>query len=183
MVDCISTDDINVDIEIDEISAEILEEQVSGAIENTNISAEIIEESITPEVKESENIIINIGGDYRGPCEYGKLYVRCDSSATVGDLVYISGETAINATNNGTISPVTGVLIRYEDDGKAVVQVHGPCSFDFTGIGIGHVFVGEDGKPTNTKPTGGYLQLIGECFNAGKIYVSPVYQRVKQSPF
>ena len=112
----------------------------------------------------------------------GKLKtLDCDTSVSVNDLVYLSSidvNTALEAVDNNSPTPVIGIVIQKPTSESCVVLLRGFIQEVAT---QGRLFVGTDGKLTGTVPATGYLQEMGISFGDGDIDLLPNPRRVKRS--
>lgn len=82
-----------------------------------------------------------------------------------------------------------GVVIAIDDStGDCSILVRGKTNDDYSGITKtgsldGRVFLGTDGSPTQTLPSSGFKQMLGYCYEDGKINWNFGDYRVKSNPF
>lgn len=112
--------------------------------------------------------------------------MACEVSSTIKDIVYPSDSEdnkVYTNINNRVDIPSIGIIIS-KIGNICKVLLYGKCDLIFTGIVTGKtVFLGIDGQPTQTKPTTGYMQILGFAYETGKIFVNPNYIRAKFNPF
>lgn len=106
----------------------------------------------------------------------------CESTADVGDLVYLSNITPNKVEivqDNNTPSPVIGIIVSKPTSTKAVILFDGIIKVG-TIIDNGRLFVSTSGGFTLSDPAVNYTQLLGLSFGDGHIDFSPQL-RVKRS--
>jgi hypothetical protein len=112
------------------------------------------------------------------------LTFQCESSASVGDFVYLDSvvdEKVLVNTSNTVVSPTIGVI-----DSKPSAQL---CEVMVVGLRGGYsgllkgqkVFLSASGQATATKPTTGYLHVLGVAVSATEMIVLPNSIRTKLS--
>lgn len=123
---------------------------------------------------------------YRKDELYIKIY-DCDSSTSVGDLVYMSptiDNFVHSATNHKNINPIIGIVLEKVTTVTARIQLFGECEINYPLLEKSkNVFLGIDGKPTNVVPSDGYIQNLGVCLEDGKVFLNIEYSRIKRNPF
>lgn len=110
----------------------------------------------------------------------------CDSSVSVGDIVFISTtDNKVEANiNNRELKKSIGIVIEKITTETAKVLTHGECSISFSGLVRGKkVYISTSGSLTTTIPTTGYLHCIGECIANNYVYVNISNERIKLNPF
>ena len=108
----------------------------------------------------------------------------CDASAAVGDIVYFSSDNFVTKQpdNKGEVS--VGVITEKVTSVLCKVLTYGPCFVTFSGLLVSKkVFLSSTGVPTSTKPSGGFVEVLGVCYEANKVFVNLSMGRVKQNPF
>lgn len=106
----------------------------------------------------------------------------CTSAEAVGDLVVVTG--TLKKVSRATMAllastPVVGVVISKASSTTAVVQVGGVVRNIYSGLTPGATyFVGADGRPSSTLPTGTlgtelYVQHIGTAIDSTTLAFQP----------
>jgi hypothetical protein len=118
--------------------------------------------------------------------QYYKTY-ECDSSVSVGDVVFLS-QTVDNYVYSNTDNKESllsiGIVISKEDTTTAKVQIFGDCSLTFTGLEQGkRVWLSSTGQLTTSVPTDGYVHIIGMCYENNKVFINPELNKLKRNPF
>jgi len=112
------------------------------------------------------------------------LDIDCDSSVAVNDLVYqdlIVSEEVYKSTNNTHLPKIFGICIQKYTSTRCRVLCMGVVS-GYTDLIKGKfIFWGTSGEITSTKPSDGFLHILGFAISATKIYFSPNNIRVLQS--
>lgn len=109
----------------------------------------------------------------------------CDSSAVVGDWVYLDSvvdQKVIVATNNSSPLPVIGVIERKRNETTADVVILGTyedASYSLTKGST--VYLDALGKPTTTPPTTGICQVIGFTTKNNEILVKSENRRFRRA--
>jgi hypothetical protein len=121
--------------------------------------------------------------------EYQKKYKNflCDSTAQIGDIVYIhptENNKVIVNIDNCNDNPSVGIIVKKISITEAKVQLCGECSLLFSGLQKSkNVFLGLDGKLTNAVPNTGFIQKIGISLEDQKVFLNIDYMRIKRNPF
>lgn len=101
---------------------------------------------------------------------------QCEIAAAVGDLVRHSSTTAEKVevlTSNTHIAQCIGVILEKPQTQIARVLLIGSMG-GFSGLTIGaKVFLSTSGTPTTTKPTTGYLQILGVATDTDTVLFIP----------
>jgi hypothetical protein len=121
--------------------------------------------------------------------EFQKKYktFNCDASTQIGDIVCInpSNPTILLVnSDNRTSNPSIGIVIKKSSSTRAKIQLFGECSIAITGLQVSRpVFLGTDGKLTQTIPATGFIQKMGIALEDNKIFLNVDYMRIKRTPF
>ena len=125
----------------------------------------------------------NIGGGV----ETESFPYTCEAIAEIGDLVYISEslptkvEINLNNTND---QPTIGIILKKVGDTNCIVCFIGKLPITFPGLSIGDkLFLSSTGTISSTVPTTGYIQELGFCYANDKVFLKPIYTRIKRLPF
>lgn len=110
------------------------------------------------------------------------LNFQCDVSATVGDLVKqsstVSEKVDVLSTNTD-IGPCIGVILEKPQPQIAKVLLLG-VKEGFAGLTVGaKVFLSTTGSVTTTKPTTGYLHILGVALASDAVLFIPNNIRTK----
>ena len=119
------------------------------------------------------------GQDASTSAETIEKVMGCKATTQVGDFVY-QDTSRVNevteATDNNTPEPIIGVVAKKSSDVSCSVILTG--LFD-TDLGIGIIYLGEDGAGSLTKPDVGLGQILGYSFGDGQGHCNPNLQRSK----
>lgn len=111
------------------------------------------------------------------------LEFTCAASVAINDLVYqdsVNQSTAVECTDNTTVQPTIGVVIDKPTTTSCEVLVLG-IQEGYTGLSIGSkIYLDTDGTVTTTKPSSGYMQVLGTAVATDTIFFLPNSQRVLQ---
>lgn len=116
-----------------------------------------------------------------------KTTAACQSSDSVGDLVYVSGSfsgndyvvTKADVTQYVKMPTIAVITVKLSPT-RCVIQFSGEVPGLYTGLSVGRVyFVGTDSRPTAVPPTPGlgqrlYLQSIGVAVDADVLRLNPL---------
>lgn len=148
----------------------------------------ISQKIILERIKYLELLILNISGSVsEGDISSVTKTFYCDSSANVGDVVFLSKNTnnkiIVNNTNTQEI-PSIGVIELKITDTICKVICFGYTNNKYGGLKKSKkVFLSSTGSLTTTKPVKGYIQVLGFCYETDQVFICPELLRVKQNPF
>lgn len=107
---------------------------------------------------------------------------QCETSANVGDFVYqdpLVDEKVIANTDNQSVYQTIGVIDSKPDSQIAEVMLLGVRG-GYSGLTRGaKVFLSSSGGATTTKPTSGYLHILGVAISSEDILLLPNNVRTK----
>lgn len=117
--------------------------------------------------------------------KYTSAIFAIEGDVVSGDCVKLLSTDKVQASGNNTDDePAIGVVIAKPTVSTAEVLIAGLCLLTITGIEANKlVFLGDDGAPTTTKPSSGWLQCLGWCYKDTKMIVNFNPARIKQNPF
>jgi len=120
-----------------------------------------------------------VSGALRPIVDFTKL-MDCVAGVSVGDWVYqdaITGNLAVQATDNLSAKPVIGIVKSKPSSTTCLVLLSGIYNLN---VGHGRIFIDATGSASPTAPSTGYLQVLGESFGDGKIFVGVNKMRIKR---
>lgn len=128
-------------------------------------------------------LYVDSAGDYTEAVVEGVMEERtCLSTLAVGELVSesngIPNGVDLVADNTDTRS-VVGIVIEKKSTTTAIVLFSGRIEGLSGFTKSKKIFLDTDGTMTSTKPTTGYLHIIGQCNNEGVINFNPVNTKTK----
>ena len=126
----------------------------------------------------------NIGGGV----ETESFSYTCEDFASIGDLVYISESLPTKVEindDNMSDQPTIGIILKKVGDTNCIVCFIGKLpALTFPGLSIGDkLFLSSTGTISSTVPTTGYIQELGFCYANDKVFLKPIYTRIKRNPF
>lgn len=109
------------------------------------------------------------------------LTFSCESSSSVGDLVYLDpnneNKVLVNS-NNSVIQQTIGVIKSKPSNETAKILILGIASLYSSLTISGKIFLGTNGQITQTLPTSGYRQILGVAASETEILFIPSNERV-----
>lgn len=104
-----------------------------------------------------------------------KVY-NCETSAAIGDPVYYdldNPQKVLVPTTNSGENPMIGIIESKLTPTTCKVLTHGYSSVTFTGLQKNkNVFLSTTGTLTNTLPSTGWMQIIGNGYENNQLYVN-----------
>ncbi len=129
------------------------------------------------------NVIQFIPPPITGAASRVELQFDCDATAQINDIVYQDATNptkVITNVNNTELNISIGVIIGKPTTTTCVVLILG-INDGYTGLSIGSkIFLDIDGTITETKPSSGYVQILGIAVSTTQIFFFSNAQRVLQ---
>jgi hypothetical protein len=108
----------------------------------------------------------------------------CGAGVNVGDIVHESLTTADiveTSVDNTSVAPSIGVVIAKPTTTSAEVLMYGEYD-GASSLDLGKkVFLSTIGDFTSTPPTTDYVQNMGFAISVSKVFINPIYVRVKRA--
>jgi len=177
---------IEVTITEDEFQFQLLEDHIDVEISEDHFEVSMVEDVINIDLVEDvievtlddSCICLPIGG----PGGTTAIY-NCDGTLVSGDFVFISpilDNYVVKASDNNTVNPVMGIVTELLS-ATTVAVVHSGFFIINSALNNGaKVYVGPNGRPTDTLPDTGYIQILGVTARTGRLYFNPDPQRCKR---
>lgn len=113
-----------------------------------------------------------------------KILIRfqCETTASVGDFVHLdpfNNQKVLVSSDNTSVYQTIGIIETKPDTQLAEVLILGVIG-GFTSLARAQsVFLGTSGEATTTKPTTGYLHILGIAVSDTEVLITPNRIRTK----